>query len=106
MLTAVKIFAIGPIKVIPQKKKVIRQFFQSFLKCSLPMSLSKNITKKIGHLACLREMTGQTYPLLPLRPLLVHFQAPHFTAHFSIAGSKYSFKVKIKKKLTGTKSRA
>ena len=62
MLTAVKIFPIGPIKVIPQKKKVIRQFFQSFLKCSLPMSVSKNITKKIGHLACLREMTGQTYP--------------------------------------------
>ena len=63
MLTAVKIFPFGPIKVIPQeKKKVIRQFFQSFLKCSLPMSVSKNITKKIGYLACLREMTGQTYP--------------------------------------------
>ena len=63
MLTAVKIFPFEPIKVIPQKKKkVIRQFFQSFLKCSLLMSVSKNITKKIGHLACLREMTGQTYP--------------------------------------------
>ena len=76
MLTAVKIFHFDPaIKV----KKVISIFLKSFLKCSLHMAIS------IGHHACLREMTDQTYPIYAL---LANFHAPNFMLHFLIAGSK------------------
>lgn len=36
-------------KVISQKKSVIEQLFSTFLKCSLPKSVSKDTIKKIGH---------------------------------------------------------
>ena len=39
----------------------------------------------IGHHACLREMTDQTYPIYAL---LANFHAPHFMIHFLVAGSK------------------
>ena len=32
-------------------------------KCSLPMSVSKNAIRKVGHCACLGDLMGQTYPV-------------------------------------------
>lgn len=51
------------LKVIPQKKKIVEQFFKISLNCSLPMSVSKNAIKKIVHGACLRDMRSQTFPI-------------------------------------------
>ena len=59
--TAVKIWHI---KVIPQKKKSYLTIFKIFFfKCSLPMAVPKNIKRRAGHRACLREMTDQTHPI-------------------------------------------
>lgn len=44
------------VEVTPQKKKVIEQFFLTFLKYTLAMSVSKNIIKRIGHCACLGDI--------------------------------------------------
>ena len=57
------------------------------------MAVPKNIKRRAGHLACLREMTDQ---ITPFMPLLAIFHAPHFKVHFSVAGSK-SFQSKIEK---------
>ena len=35
-------------------------FLKSFLKYSLPMSVSEDTIKNIGHCACLRELVGKT----------------------------------------------
>ena len=45
------------------------------------MSVSKNTIEKIGHRACLREMTGQTYSIYAST-------STYFTVHFSVAGGK------------------
>ena len=62
MLTAVKFFPFWPIKMIPQKRKIIWHFFHFFIKYSLPMSFSEDTIRKRVHCACLRDMTGQSYP--------------------------------------------
>ena len=50
------------------------------------MSFSEDTIRKTGHRACLREMTGQTYPTHASTSSF--FNARHFTGHFSVAGSK------------------
>ena len=51
----------APIKVIPQKKKLPMNFFETFPKCSLPSTVSKNAIKMIGHHSRLRDVMGQSY---------------------------------------------
>ena len=83
----------------PKEKKLSDGFFQSFLKCSLSMSVSKNTIEKIGHRACLREMTGQTYSIYASTSTLS--RALFYGTFFG----GWVFKVKIKKKdRKGTKS--
>ena len=50
-------------KVIPLKKKVIKQIFLNLIHLSVPylMSVSKNTINKIGCCACLGDIMGQTY---------------------------------------------
>ena len=49
------------------------------------MAVSKNAIRETGPLACLREMTGQTYLIYASTS---NFPARHFKVHFSVAGSK------------------
>ena len=51
------------IKVSPQKLKLLMNFFEPFLVCSLPSTVLKNTIKMIGHHAPLRDVTGQSYPI-------------------------------------------
>ena len=44
------------VEVTPQKKMLSNNFFLTFLKYTLPMSVSKNIIKRIGHCACLGDI--------------------------------------------------
>lgn len=50
-------------KVIPLKKKVIKQIFLNLIHLNVPylMSVSKNTINKIGCCACLGDIMGQTY---------------------------------------------
>ena len=69
------------------------------------MSVSKSKIKKKGHPACLREMTGQTYPTSASTTSTNAFSRASFHGTF-FDSWRIVFKVKIQKKLTGTKSRA
>ena len=52
------------VKVIPQKKKLPMNFFESLPECSPPSIFSKKKTiKMIGHHSRLRDMMGQSYPI-------------------------------------------
>ena len=52
-------------KVIPLKKKVIKQIFLNLIHLNVPylMSVSKNTLNRIGCCACLGDMMGQTYSI-------------------------------------------
>ena len=65
--------------MIPQKKSY-RTVFLAFFKCSLPVSISKNIMiGKIGKCVCLRDGANLT-PLMPELALVYRF-----TVHFAVA---------------------
>ena len=49
------------LKVIPQKLKLLMNFFETFPECSLPSTVSKNTRKMIGHHSRLRDVMGQSY---------------------------------------------
>ena len=51
------------VKVIPQKKMLLNNFFKILLKCSSPMSVSKKYNKKDRSMACLGDMKDKTYPI-------------------------------------------
>ena len=50
-------------KVIPQKKKLPINFFETFPECRPPSIVSKKTIKMIGHRSRLRDMMGQSYPI-------------------------------------------
>ena len=50
-------------KVIPQKKKFLINFFETFPECSPPSIVSKKKIKMIGHRFRLRVMMGQSYSI-------------------------------------------
>ena len=52
-----------PLKVIPQKKKITDEFFETFPERSLPSTVSEKTIKMIGHHSRLRDMMGQSYPI-------------------------------------------
>ena len=51
------------LKVIHQKLKLPMEYFETFLECSLPSTVLKNTIKMIGYYFCLRDVTGQSYPI-------------------------------------------
>ena len=51
------------LKVIPQKLKLPMKYFETFLECSLPSTVLKKTIKMIGYYSCLRDVTGQSYPI-------------------------------------------
>ena len=68
------------------------------------MAVSKNAIRKTGPLACLREMTGQTYLIYASTS---NFSRASFQGTFFGIGKQGFFEVKIKRKnFKGTKSRA
>ena len=74
-----------PVKVIPQKLKLPINFFETFPKCPLPSAVSKNTIKMIGYHVCLRDVTGQTYPIYACtRPNQASY--PSVQLYFEVAG--------------------
>ena len=72
MITITSLF----IKVIPQKLKLPMNFFKTFLECFLPSAVSKNAIKLIGHHACLRDVTGQSFSIyVCTRAYHVHYSS-------------------------------
>ena len=91
------------LKVIPQKKKIVEQFFKISLNCSLPISVSKNAIKKIVHGACLRDMRSQTFPIYTWTGTdhARHFVGSRFILRYLEARD---FKVTFEKNLLGKES--
>ena len=69
------------VKVIPQKKMLLNNFFKILLKCSSPMSVSKKYNEKDRSMACLGDMKDKTYPINACT-------GTNHTRHFAAAGSK------------------
>ena len=69
-------------------------FFETFPECSLPNTVSKKKTiKMIGHHSCLRDMTGQSYPIHACtRANHGRYTSVHVTFFGS---SKYSLLIKV-----------
>ena len=54
------------LKVIPQKKKLLKYFLETFPECSLLIPVLRTTRKKISQPACLRDIVGRSYPLMPV----------------------------------------
>ena len=66
------------LKVIPQKKKLPMNFFETFPECSPPSIVSKKTIKMIGHHSRLRDMMGQSYPIYACsRANHAHYSSVH-----------------------------
>ena len=51
------------LKVIPQKKKLLNDFLETFPECSLLIPVLRTRIKRICHRTCLRDIMGQSYPI-------------------------------------------
>ena len=69
-----------------QRKRHLRRFLLA--KCSLPSTVSKTTTKRIGHRARKRDMMGQSYPGPFMPELVLITRVVHrSTLHFVVAGN-------------------
>ena len=76
-------------------------FFETFLECSLPGTVSKNTIKMIGHHSRLRHMMGQSY-LICACTRVNHARYLHFAVARNIVYKSNTWE----KYLTGRKCRA
>ena len=66
------------VKVIPQKKTFLMNFFETFPQCSTPSIVSKKTIKVTGHHSRLRDMMGQSYPIYACsRANHAHYSSVH-----------------------------
>ena len=93
------------IKVIPQKSKLLINFFETFPEFSLPSTVSKNAIKMIGHPARFRDVSGQSYPI---NACTLADRARYTLVQVTFCGSwKHNFfKQYLGKNLTSWKCRA
>ena len=80
-------------------------FFETFPKCSLPSTVSKNAIKMIGHHSLLRDVVGQSYLIVPVLVLITHV-IHRSTLHYAVARNIVYKSNTRKKNLTGRKCRA
>ena len=67
-------------KVIPQKLKLLINFFETFPESSLLNTVSKKTIKMIGRHSRLRDMMGQSYPIYACtRANHAHYSSVHVT---------------------------
>ena len=69
--------------------------------CFLPIAVSKNAIRKTGHLACLREMTGQTYLIYASSS---NFSRASFQGTFFGIGKQGFSKKRLKEKTSKVQS--
>jgi len=70
--------------VIPQKLNLPMNFFEIFPKKSLLSTVSKKTIKMIGHHSRLKDMMGQSCPIMPVLVLVTRI-VYRFTVHFAVA---------------------